>query len=84
MKLSGVAAVCHVRLDRFVIRFYGEVGMRIKMTDAMFTQLMCYLKDVQLNDVYWGNRQQFWDRHAKIEAWVFQQSGRDIPPIEKI
>ncbi len=58
--------------------------MKIKMTDAMFNQLMCYLKDVQLNAVFWGNRQQFWDRHAKIEAWVFQQSGREIPPVEEL
>lgn len=43
---------------------------KIKLTSAMFNQLMEYLKDAKNRGQYWGNKDQFWERHQKIEEWV--------------
>jgi len=42
----------------------------MKLTKAMKEQLLDYIKDVKCSGVFWGDRQDFWKRHDKIQQWV--------------
>lgn len=44
-----------------------------KFTQAMRDQLVAYCDDQRIDGSYWGNKEQFYDRHDKIVNWILEQ-----------
>ena len=45
----------------------------MKLTKAMKAQILAYVYRRGEDGFYWGNKEQFWDRHKKIIEWVKEQ-----------
>jgi len=48
---------------------FEEISMR-GMKRADLSQLLSYINDIETDGIYWGNREQFWARHARIKTLI--------------